>query len=68
MEQMTTVKLCSVNRDLDHLIEVPLQQALVPFTLDQEGERTVVLVSLDDVDRARVALERFGTFEPGVHP
>ena len=63
---MATVKLCSVDPDLDHLIEVPLQQALVPFTLDQEGERTVVLVSQDDVDRARAALDKFGTFEPGV--
>ena len=65
---VTAVRLCSVDPDQDHLIEVPLQQALVPFTLDPEGPKTVVLIAPDDVDRARKALERFGSFADGGRP
>ena len=63
---MAAVRLCSVDRDQDHLVEVPLQQAQVPFLLDQEGEKTIVLIAQDDIDRAREALEKFGKFQAGV--
>lgn len=62
---MTSVAFCTIAADQDHLVEVPLQQAQVPFTLDQEEGTTVVLVSQDDIDRARAALAKFGTFEGG---
>lgn len=63
---MAAVALCSVDRDQDPLIEVPLQQVQVPFLLDPEGEKTVVLITPDDIDRAREALEKFGKFQAGV--
>jgi hypothetical protein len=57
------VRLCTVAADQDHLVGVPLEQAQVPFTLDRSrGSSTVVLIDEVDVDRARTALERFGTF------
>lgn len=59
---MAAVQFCSVNRDQDHLVEGPLQQAQVSFRLDQSGEQTVVLIAEADIDRARAALERVGTF------
>jgi len=62
---MAAVKLCSVAQDLDHLVETPLQQAQVPFTLDRKAGKTVVLISRADVDRSRAALEKFGTFADG---
>lgn len=65
---MTAVRLCSVDRDQDHLVDVPLQQAQVPFQVEAEGLKTVVLIAPDDVDRARAALAKFGTFEAGVRP
>ncbi len=60
---MAAVRLCTVAADQDHLVGVPLEQAQVPFTLDRSrGSSTVVLIDEVDVDRARTALERFGTF------
>lgn len=57
------VRLCTISSGYDHLVEVPLEQAQVPFTLDRSrGSSTVVLIDEADIDRARTALERFGTF------
>lgn len=56
------VRLCSIAAGLVHLVEGPLQQAQVSFRLDQSGEQTVVLIAEADIDRARAALERVGTF------
>ena len=57
------VRLCTIAADQDHLVEVPLDQAQVPFTLDRSrGSSTVVLIDEADIDRARTTLERFGTF------
>lgn len=62
------IALCTIASADDHLIEVPLQQAQVPFQVEAEGLKTVVLIAPDDVDRARAALAKFGTFEAGVRP
>ena len=62
---MTSVRLCTVAADMGHLVEVPLQQALVRYTLDRDGDRSTILIAETDVDRARTALERFGTFRVG---
>ncbi len=56
------VRLCTISSGYDHLVEVPLEQAQVPFALDRGDLSTVVLVAEADIDRARTALERFGTF------
>ena len=56
------VRLCTIAADHDHLVEVPLDQAQVAFTLDRGDLSTVVLVAEADIGRARAALERFGTF------
>jgi len=63
-----SVPICSVAADMDHLIEVPLQQAQVKFTVFRAEDLTTVFVSADDVDRARTALAKYGTFEVGVRP
>lgn len=63
---MSPVRLCSVDRDQDPLIEVPLQQAQVSFQVEEGEGKTIVLIAQDDIDRARDALERFGTFTAGV--
>lgn len=56
------VRLCTISSGYDHLVEVPLEQAQVAFTLDRGDLSTVVLVAEADIGRARAALERFGTF------
>ena len=61
------VPLCTVATDLVHLIDVPLQQAQVSYHLvtgrsAAARRKTIIYVAEGDVDRARVALERFGTF------
>jgi len=55
---MSPIRLCSVDREQDHLIEVPLQQAQIPFTLNRGDGKTVVLIAQDDIDRARAGLPR----------
>ena len=60
-----TVRLCTVAAGMDHLVEVPLQQAQVAYTLARSGDRSTALVAEDDVDRARTALEKFGKFREG---
>lgn len=57
------ITLCTVAADFDHLIEVPLEQAQVPYVVIREGDRSLVKINPEDADRARRALERFGTFQ-----
>jgi len=57
-----SVKLCTVADDLVHLIDIPLEQAQVGYHLVSAKGMSIVYVAEDDIDRARVALERFGTF------
>lgn len=62
-----TVALCTIATDLVHLIDIPLEQVQVRYHLVTGGSPTVRKMSIIyvvevDVDRARTALERFGTF------
>ena len=59
------VRLCTVAAGMDHLVEVPLQQAGIVYLIDRAGETSTVLVAEADVDRARAALEKFGMFREG---
>jgi len=56
------VPLCTVATDLVHLIDVPLEQAQVGYRLVSARGMSILYVGEADVDRARAALERFGTF------
>lgn len=62
------VPLCTVADDLVHLIDIPLEQAQVGYHLVSARGMSIIYVAEDDVNRARTALERFGTFEAGVRP
>ena len=61
-----TVALCTVAADLVHLVDVPLEQAQVSYRLVSARGMSILYVGEDDIDRARVALERFGTFREEV--
>lgn len=56
------IALCTIASADDHLVEVPLQQAQVPYTVTRDGGSSTVLIADGDVDRAKTALERFGSF------
>jgi len=57
------VPLCTVAADLVHLVDVPLEQAQVSYRLVSARGMSIIYVAEDDINRARVALERFGKFE-----
>lgn len=57
-----SVKLCTVADDLVHLIDIPLEQAQVRYSLVSARGMSIIYVSEDDIDRARATLERFGSF------
>ncbi|MDD3942288.1 MAG: hypothetical protein PHS18_04155 [Sphaerochaetaceae bacterium] len=61
------ISLCTIDTDLVHLIDIPLEQAQVSYRLVTGGspaarKMSIIYVAEADIDRARVALERFGTF------
>lgn len=54
------IPICTVDPDEAHLVEVPLEQAMISFQV----EDGVVLVEETEIHRAAEALGRHGYFVP----
>jgi hypothetical protein len=57
------VRLCTIATDLVHLVDIPLTLAQVDYHV-VTGSRgmAIIYVGEDDIDRARLALDKFGRF------